>query len=85
MLMPSERITLRSPPASPVKLAGAAAMIALLLGEMNNPWPTPKIASASITRERLAGVPFITANSNAKPITQISMPDAVSRRAPSRS
>ena len=28
--MPSERITFRSPPASPVKLGGAAAMIALL-------------------------------------------------------
>ena len=57
MLMPSERITLRRPPASPVRLAGAAAMIALLLGEMNNPWPIPNSASASITSRRLPAVP----------------------------
>src|SRR5262249_19781416 len=32
-LMPQERITFRSPPASPVRDAGAAATTALLLGE----------------------------------------------------
>jgi hypothetical protein len=83
--MPSERITLSSPPASPVRLTGAAAMIALLLGEMNNPCPMPKIANASITGKRLPWVPSITMNSKANPITQISMPDAVSKRPPSRS
>src|SRR5262249_44847925 len=60
-LMPQERITLRSPPASPVRDAGAAATTALLLGEMNNPWPIPKTARASITSGRLAGAPSSTA------------------------
>src|SRR5215467_5375328 len=66
MLMPQERITFRSPPASPVRDAGAAATTALLLGEMNNPWPIPKTASASITSGRLAAVPSSTAKSNTK-------------------
>ena len=38
---------------------GAAAMIEPLLGEMKNPCPTPKIASASITRKMLARAPFV--------------------------
>jgi len=54
ILMPQERVTFRSPPASPVSAAGAAATTALLLGEMNNPWPIPKTARAS---SRAAGLP----------------------------
>ena len=65
ILMPQDRVTFRSPPASPVSEAGAAATIALLLGEMNNPWPIPKIASASITAGRLVGAPSSTAKRSA--------------------
>jgi hypothetical protein len=84
-LIPNERVTFSSPPASPVRLGGAAATIALLLGEMNSPCPTPKTASASMTGEALSGVPSMTAKSKTRAAMHTSMPDAVSARAPSRS
>src|SRR5262245_35178132 len=81
-LMPQQRTTLISPPASPVSDAGAAPMMALLLGEMNRPWPSPNSASASITAGKLSGAPSSTANSSASAATQTSRPDNVSSRAP---
>src|SRR5215831_275874 len=85
ILMPHERTTFRSPPASPVRDAGAAATTALLLGEMKSPWPIPKTARASITSGRLAGAPSSTAKSSTSATTQMSMPDPVRSRGPSRS
>src|SRR6516162_9663908 len=65
--------------------AGAAPMMALLLGGRNSPWPSPNSASASVTAGKLAGAPSSTANSSASAATQTSMPDIVSSRAPRRS
>src|SRR5215831_11813332 len=86
-LMPQQRTRLISPPASPVSDAGAALMMALLLGERKSPWPmpSPNSASASVTAGKLAGAPSSTANSRASAATQMSMPDTVSGRAPRRS
>ena len=80
-LMPQQRTRLISPPASPVSDAGAALMMALLLGERKSPWPSPNSASASVTAGKLAGAPSSTANSRASAATQMSMPDTVSSRA----
>ena len=72
-------------PASPVSSSGAVAMIEPLLGEMKRPWPTPKIASASITIGMLAAAPSRKTWSTARPAMQTTMPDAVTTRAPKRS
>ena len=57
VLMPRKRTTFSALPAWPVCSAGAVAMIALLLGEMNRPCPAPTMASASMTNGRLPAVP----------------------------
>src|SRR2546428_12541745 len=72
-------------PGSPVREAGAAATIALLLGEMNNPWPIPKSARANITSGRLPSAPSSTANSRDSAATQMRIPGTVSRRGAGRS
>jgi hypothetical protein len=46
---PKARMRLSMPPASPVRVPGAAAMVALLLGAMNMPSPTLNSASALMT------------------------------------
>ena len=56
-----------------MRLGGAAATIALLLGEMNSPCPTPKTPSASITGKALSGVPSMTANSKTRAPKQTSL------------
>ncbi len=54
--------------------AGAALMVALLLGAMNTPSPEPNAASALITPGRLRGAPVITTTSAIVAATRTAIP-----------
>src|SRR5580692_9327782 len=53
MQLPNTRNRLITAAASPDALAGAAAIVALLLGVMNRPSPTPNMANAARPETRL--------------------------------
>src|SRR5262249_47183486 len=84
-LMPQQRTRLISPPASPVSDAGAAPMMALLLGQGQIPSPSHNSIIGGVTAGQIGGAPGSTANSRASAATHISIPDTVSSRAPRRS
>ena len=75
------RVMFNTPEAIPACCSGAAPMIDALLGEVNNPIPTPTTAS----RARKPAVPGRNAPRSASAAATRAIPLTVSGRAPARS